>query len=124
MISVVPFQPSDPNYRFQTVLNEDTYTFDVRWNTRDEAWYFDLLDQDGQPIVLGVKIVLGVFLSRQSAHKFFTEGVLAAVDLTLENRDPGFDDLGVRVLVQYYSAATLATEALMAAVTTTTTTTS
>jgi len=110
MISVLPFIPSDGNYRFTTALAEVQFTFDVRWNVREGAWYFDMYDADGVAMVSGIKIVLGAYLGRQSAHPWFTENVLAAIDLTLEERDATFDDLGVRVLVQHYPAEDLLTE--------------
>lgn len=110
--SILPFVPGDANYRFSTTLNDVDYTFDVRWNERDEAWYFDMLDASGEPIVLGVKIVLGAYLGRQSAHPFFKTNVIAAIDTTLEERDATFDDLGVRVLVQHYPIGDLVAELL------------
>jgi hypothetical protein len=107
VINVLPFIPSDPNYAFNTTLNGEQYFFDVRWNTRDEAWYFDLSDATGTAIVKGVKIVLGTFLGRQCPHPFFDENVFAVIDTTLDNLDPTFDDLGVRVLVQHYTIVAL-----------------
>jgi hypothetical protein len=101
-VSIIPFIPGDGNYRFSTTLNDEQYTFDVRWNSRDEAWYFDMLDAEGVMIVAGVKIVLGTYLGRRSAHPFFSSNVIAAIDTTLAEQDPTFDDLGVRVLVQHY----------------------
>lgn len=101
MASYLPFIPSDPNYQFQCSLDDQTYTFDVRWNNRDQAWYFDMLDSDGKAIILGVKIVLGTFLGRKSAHPFFSNNVLVAIDSTLTNQDATLDDLGTRVFVKH-----------------------
>ncbi len=107
VVTVLPFVPSDPNYSFNTTLNGEQYFFDVRWNSRDEAWYFDMSDTQGTPIIKGIKIVLGTFLGRQSAHPFFDDNLFAAIDTTLDNLDPSFDDLGKRVLVQHYTTLAL-----------------
>lgn len=113
MSTFLPVAPSDPNNQFQVSLNDDVYTFDVRWNTRDEAWYFDLTDAEGRVIVAGVKIVLGALLGRRSSHPFFRQNVLVAIDTTLENRDPGFDDLGTRVLLKHMTAGEYISELLL-----------
>lgn len=111
-MNVLPFIPSDPHYQFETTLNDIPYHFDVRWNERDKAWYFDMYDKDGVEIILGVKIVLGTYLGRRSTHEFFATNALVATDITLENRDPTFDDLGTRVFVIHYTSTELMAEAL------------
>lgn len=97
----IPFAPSIGAYRFATVIGTGSYTFDVRWNTRDAAWYFDVSDSDGAFIVVSVKVVLGAYLGRRSNHPLFANGVLVAVDLSGQELDATFDDLGTRVALQY-----------------------
>lgn len=97
----IPVIPSDPNNQFSVVLNDELYTFDIHWNRSDNAYYFDLLDSEGQYIVAGVKIVLGTLLGRRSAHPFFEQNVLVAIDSTPTNQDASFDDLGVRVFLKH-----------------------
>lgn len=111
MISILPFQPSIPNYRFETILNDLPYVFDVRWNERDSAWYFDLYEEDTHPIELGIKVVIGTYLGRTSTHPLFARGVLAVIDTSGAYEDAGFDDLGTRVEVRYYDIADLVHEA-------------
>lgn len=109
-VNILPFVPSDPHYTFDTTIVDEQVFFEVRWNERDSAWYFDMYDANGGPMALGVKVVLGAYLGRQSPHPWFSENVLAAIDTTLSNVDPGFDDLGTRVLIQHYTADTLLAE--------------
>lgn len=97
----VPFVPSIGAYRFTTVIETKQYVFDVRWNTRDAAWYFDVLDADESPIVKSIKVVLGAYLGRLSHHPLFTNGVMVAVDLSGQELDATFDDFGTRVAIQY-----------------------
>ncbi len=99
----IPFVPSLGNYRFGTTIGDIGYIFAVRWNTREEAWYFSIFEVNGDPIIQGVKIVLGTYLGRRCNHPLFRDGVFLAVDLSTgdQPREAGFDDLGVRVAVQY-----------------------
>lgn len=101
----VPFQPSIGNYRFGCAIAGAQYIFDVRWNARDNggagAWYFDVSEIDETSIIRGVKVVLGTYLGRSSKHHLFSDGVFVAADLSGQQKEPGFDDLGVRVSIVY-----------------------
>ncbi len=112
MAAILNFIPSDGNYRFNSVLSTPAgnhqFTFDVRWNTRDEAWRFDMYDSDGILMVAGVKIVLNAYLGRRSSHPFFDTNVLAAIDTSITGLDPGFDELGTRVQIWHYTITDLA----------------
>ena len=76
---------------------------DLRWNTRDAAWYMDLLEEDETPIVMGKKIVLGVAIGARSALASFPPGLIVAGDLSGFGSEPGIDDLGDRVRVYFFS---------------------
>lgn len=103
----LPLVPSVGRYDFSTVLDGTTYGVEVYWNAREEAWYLDLLTDEDVPIRTGVKVVLGSALGRRSVSPLFPRGVLLAVDLSGEERDAAFDDLGTRVVVYFYTAADL-----------------
>lgn len=105
---ILPFQPSTPFYDFSTDIDKQSVTFDVHWNARDTAWYFDVYDDVGRPIVSGVKVVRGVYLGRRARRSIFATGALFAVDVSGQKRDAGFDDLGARVQVIYASDFELA----------------
>lgn len=106
----LPFKSSIPSFRVGTTLDGVAYLLDVSWNAGSEtvpgAWYFDLLLEDETPIASGVKVVLGVFLARRATHPKRPPGYLIASDLAPVNgreTDAGFDDLGARVQVYYYT---------------------
>lgn len=113
MPTQINFTPSDGNYRFNQTLTtaseSATYTFDVRWNTRDNAWRFDMYDPDGNLMVAGVKIVIDTPLGRRSSHPFFDHNAIYAIDTSLDRLDPGFDDIGSRVIVCHFTESDLAT---------------
>lgn len=112
MALILPFRPSIGRYRFVSVINEIQYIFVVRWNSRDEAWYFDVLEYDETPIVSGVKIVLGTYLARWSNHDLFLQGVIFARSSVVPHEDAKFDTLGTKVTVFYLTRADLANQML------------
>lgn len=99
----VPAADSGPFYRVGVVLGDRQYIFDVRWNARDGAWYFDMFAEDESPIVVGVKIVLGALLGGRCVSADFPDGVFIASDLENTGRDATIDDLGTRVAVYFYT---------------------
>lgn len=101
---VLPFVPSVPFYTFTTTIEGEPYLFKVRWNSRDSAWYFDVLTDDGEVLREGIKVVLGAYLGRVSTERFFETGVLWAIDTTSQAKEATFDDIGTRVEIRYYSA--------------------
>lgn len=103
MAQIIPFRPSLAAYRMTVPLDNATpYIFDVRWNAREGAWYFDMSEEDETPIVRGVKIVLGMYLGRRSTHPFFSAGCIMARDSSGAWREAGFDDITTRVEVARY----------------------
>ncbi len=107
----LPIDASDPNYRVGISLNDTPYLFDVRWNGRDGAWYFDLYDDSEVPIISGVKLVLGAFILTACTDPRKPSGAIIVADLSGQGRDATIDDLGTRVVVLYYNAVELAEEA-------------
>jgi hypothetical protein len=104
MPTILQFRPSISSYRFGAVLQDEEYIFDVRWNSRDSAWYFDVREIDETPIKLGIKVVLGTYFGRSSNHPLFHEGAMVArPPSTTDRREATFDDLGTRVQIWYYT---------------------
>lgn len=93
----IPVTSAFPNYRFGTSLGGVQYTIDVRWNGRAEAWYMDILTDDGTAIRRGIKLVLGTLLGGRVIDPRFPDGVLIAADLARLGRDASSEDLGDRV---------------------------
>jgi len=104
MILELPFQPAIPAYRFSTSMAGNVYLFDVRWNARDDAWYFDMSDDQNVPIVSGVKIVLGILLGGRSRDPRFPDGAMFAMDLTGKGEEAKLEDLGIRLVVLHITS--------------------
>lgn len=103
----LPLIPTVPNYRVATQLGDDIFILDVRWNTRDEAWYLDILTDDETMVRAGIKIVLGSLLGGRVRSAAFPKGILQAVDLTGAGAEATLDDLGTRVAVYFTPNADL-----------------
>ena len=103
MAEYLPFIPSDNNYRLVTSLGGIPYLIDVHWNDSDSSWYMDIYESDETPILVGIKVVLGVRLGKRSKHEFFTNHILQAVDTSGARKDAGYDDLGARVQVVHFN---------------------
>jgi hypothetical protein len=99
----IPLEPSEALYRFSTTLENVDYIFDVHWNARDAAWYFDLLDIDENMIRAGNKIVLGALPGRRSSSASFPPGVFVVLDTSGSGVDASYEDLGVRIVMHYYT---------------------
>lgn len=97
----MPLLPKYGNYRFAATIDTVPYLFDLRWNTRDAAWYMDVLEASGDSIVYGIKLVLGAYLGRRTNHDLFKQGVFVLVDTSRQGKDPTYDDLGTRVILTY-----------------------
>lgn len=46
-----------PYYEQPVILQDNSFILRLRWNTREACYYFDLLEQNGTPIILGTKLV-------------------------------------------------------------------
>jgi hypothetical protein len=102
---VLPLQPSIPNYRLGVALDGTQFVLDVRWNSRDGAWYLDLRDAQAVAIRVGIRVVLGAMLGRRSVDPRFPAGILFAADLGGKDQEAGLDDLGTRVQVYFFTFA-------------------
>lgn len=102
---ILPLRPSIGNYTFRSVLDSVEYKFRVTWNRLSLAYYFDISEANGDPILLGAKVVLGVYIGRTSTHPLFRNGVLVPrIPQGNDRREASFDDLGTRVQVWYFTS--------------------
>lgn len=107
MIRTVPLTSDVENFTQVTALDGTNYVFVFRWNERAQAWHFDLYTEDGEPIAMGVRVVVSWPLLRRCVSARRPPGELIAVDTTGQG-DPGRSDLGARVQLQYIEAETVA----------------
>ncbi len=117
MPTALPLVPSVGTYRFATTLEAygdgaatepREYVIRVRWNDRAKGWFLDVLKADETPLRVGLRLVLGAIIGGRCVDLEFPAGALYPCDLSGEGVEAGFDDLGTRVVVYYYTVEELA----------------
>lgn len=105
----IPLAPGLPSYRQRTVLDGREYILVLRWSMREERWYLDMRDADGNLLVGSVKLVVGFpLLYRFRGVAGLPSGDLVVVDPRPSPVDPGLDDLGDVAQLCYLDAAEFA----------------
>lgn len=108
----LPVIPSVADYSFGASIgpaSNSFYNFRLKWNSRALLWFMDVSDISGNPIANGLAIVIGTPIGGNSTHILFRGGSFYAVDASNRNADAGFDDLGTRVSIQYWTIGDLIT---------------
>lgn len=97
MAGIIPLDPGDPEQRFELTLEEIRYECRVRWNSRLELWFIDILEAASRsPVALGRALVLGELIAKAELG-----GALMMVDWSRTGREAGLADLGTRVELWY-----------------------
>lgn len=111
-VYTLPVRAGAPWHDFTVELDGRPYVLELAWNARAAAWFLHVRDADGGPLLMGLKLVVGLPLLRRFRHEDrLPRGELIAVDTQGAAADPGLDDLGRRVLLLYLDAADLAGDA-------------
>lgn len=88
-------------FSYQIELDKKTYGLEFRWNERDSSWYLSVLDAEDVPLLSGMRVVVShLYLSRYRLLGL-PKGDLEFIDTTNQDKEPGFTDLGTRVLLLY-----------------------
>lgn len=107
MAIILPTRTDSPLYTFGVELDGVTYLLTFRWNDREAAWFFDLADSDGDPLMSGRKVTIGTALLARFRTPGLPPGELEAIDTTGAQVEAGFDELGARVQLVYFAASEL-----------------
>lgn len=101
---ILPTTPSVADQTALVTLDGRPFRFRFQWLGRIERWVFDLSRGDGTPIVLCKGLVIGADALRQVRYDpTAPQGVLTLVDSEGQGLEAGFDTLGVRHLVAYFT---------------------
>lgn len=92
---------ADPNYEVTVDLDRVTYRMRYKYNARDQAWYLDLLNQDGSLARGSIRIVEDFPLLRLMQTLDRPEGEIVVVATQSLGRPPRIDELG-EVFVPIY----------------------
>jgi hypothetical protein len=103
----LPTRTDLPRYNFRIVLDEKTFDMHFEWNDRAGAWFLDVYDAANELLVSGVRIVVGFPFLEKYLHLGVPNGLMQAIDTSGQDLEPGFADLGERVLLVYTPVAEL-----------------
>jgi hypothetical protein len=93
-----------PFWTQRVVLDGQEFYLSASFNEREGRWYIGLADQDETVIFAPRKLVADWDLLRTIADERAPRGALMATDTSGQGLDPGFADLGARVLLVYFTA--------------------
>lgn len=119
MSQLIPTSTVLTDYRQTTTLDGRDYILRFLFNQREGLWFFSMFDEEEDPIVEGLKVVVEHSLLRLITDPRKPPGLLVASDDTAREPeegqkilalDPGLGELGERVVLLYFTEAELAAE--------------
>ena len=102
----IPVRNDLPAYTFRIDLEASTYTFGFRYNTRMSRWIWDVMDANGNPLVMGIPLLSGLDLLSRFKVEGLPPGRFALLDEQGETYTPERYDLGERVVMLYEESTT------------------
>src|ERR1700733_326462 len=78
----VPVINTLPWYKFKITLSGVIFTLNMRYNGRMARWMLDVLDPSGNPILMGMTVLIQRNLTGQYVPLPLPEGILFATDDT------------------------------------------
>lgn len=98
---LIPLQIGVPHYTMTTNLDSVTYKLRFDWNDRMAAWFLSIHTAVGEALVTGIRVVVSWPLTARFVARGVPPGLLEAIDTSGRGIDPGFEDLGTRVILAY-----------------------
>lgn len=85
----IPFQADTPHYTQQTELDGKTYTLEFEFIEREGFWMLHIGDQDGNPLVCGIKLVVDWPLLRRDVGVLLGRSLVTGTIMSLGGRGYG-----------------------------------
>ena len=99
MAETLQIEPTAEAQEFSQVIGDVPLRFDLYWNRRAQAYYFDIYDVDDSKIASGLKVVVGWDLFFELNDDRLPDGALMVVDTAQDDEQPDKYELGDRVKV-------------------------
>lgn len=107
----IPLPLDIPLFTQTVTLEGKDLSMRFDYNGREDRWYLDVRDEDGELVVGAVKVRCGQDLLAKARARAVLEGYVLALDLAATDTNPGappaFADLGRRVRLFYLTASEL-----------------
>lgn len=100
-IRQLPLSKDYYNYEFRTVLDGVNYVFNFRYNSRMDKWIMDYKTSDGQPIVMGIPVLLLISFLEKYQYSNVLTGDLIAMNIESSFVEAREEDLGNNVIILY-----------------------
>jgi len=97
----IPMTTLVGDWNQRTTLDGTVFGFRFIWNDRDETWYFDLFDEDGNRLRSGVRVVPNFIALYRYVSVDRPAGVFFPYDSRPDPQPPLLDELGVELLFAY-----------------------
>lgn len=99
---VISWRSEFSSFEQTVVLSGRRYRLRSKWNTVHEYWSLDILDgSSNEPIITGLKVIVGVELLNRYNDERLPPGQLIAVDMSGSIQRIGRNDMGNRVQLIY-----------------------
>jgi len=104
LILQIPVRSDIPAYEFQITLEGRPYRLAFRYNKRRERWAMDIMNQQGDALLSGIPILVGMDLTSRFRVDGGPPGRFFVVDSSNQDLPPMDADFGNRVLLYYEEA--------------------
>jgi hypothetical protein len=107
--TIIPIEDAENlgQFLFTVDLDGTNFQFDMRYNQREDFWYLNISDIDGNLLRSGIKVVSNWPLIRLLRSTPRPNGEIITIDTRYAPLDPGLADLGVDVLFGYEELDTI-----------------
>lgn len=101
----LPMFLDDPAYTYVCAIDGSSYRLSFTWNERTKGWSLDIAEENGLPIISGIRLVCNWHLLGRSQDTRLPPGMLSCMSLDPDDdSDPQLEDLGRRVRLVYFDA--------------------
>jgi len=91
----ISLRPEEYNYEFSTIIGNTTYIIWIYFNRRMGRWILNMKDENNDPIIMGIPILVGSqLLSRFADPRLGDIKFLFAFNLKNQHEEIGEFDLG------------------------------
>ena len=104
-LELPPIQPleQEPAYDYQIALDDITYRINLQWRERQESWYLTLFGSNDETMFSGVRMTIDTPLGWRLTGRKIETGFLILLDTESTKESCGYEDLGRRCQLMYFS---------------------
>ena len=103
-ILFLPVTKDEPYYQFKTDLEDNTYYFEFRYNSRSLKWTMAILDDELNYIKSGIPIFTGLDLLSKYNDENLPAGTLLVVNYANSVTDPDRDTFSIDTKLIYWES--------------------